>query len=173
MKRNIEGTHDGSTAVLNSNSTVAVASKIDPAHKSAYIPQAQQKNQQQISPPVGQQSSNEVKNVNNIHHTGVHEEACKPAAEREKVVQFPADKKDLQSNKLSSGFGGSLATMWGRASAKSKPVEAPAETSNSKSNTAGEVSYTLYYYRENKLFNWLPYIFMLQLLFCSMSKICI
>lgn len=136
VKRNVEGTHDGNTAVLNSNSTVAVASKVDPAHKPASVSQPQQKNQQQISPRVGQQSSNEVKNVNS-HHTGVHEEAIKPATEREKFVQFPADKKkDLQNNKVSSGTGGSLATMWGRVSTKSKPVEAPAETSNTKSNIA-------------------------------------
>ncbi|KAK1404899.1 DNA polymerase delta subunit 3 [Heracleum sosnowskyi] len=135
VKRNVEETHDGSTAVLNSNSTV-VASKVDPAHKTA-IPQPQQKNQQQISPHFGQQSSNEVKNVNNSHHTGVHEEASKPATEREKVLQFPVDKKkDPQNNKVSSGTGGSLATMWGRVSAKPKPVEAPAETSKTKSDTA-------------------------------------
>ncbi|KAL8131850.1 uncharacterized protein LOC141711738 isoform X2 [Apium graveolens] len=136
VKRNVEGTYDGSTAVLNSNSTVSVASQVNPAHKSASVPQPQKKNQQKISPPVGQQSSNEVKNVNISHHKGVHEEASKPATEREKVVQFPADKKDPQNNKLSSGTGGSLATMWGRVSAKPKPVEAPAETSKSKSNTA-------------------------------------
>lgn len=138
MKRNVEGTHDDSTAVLKSNSTVPVASKVDPAYKTASVPQPQQKNQQKISPCFGQQSNNEVKTVNNSHHTGVHEESSKPATEREKVVQFPADKKkDLQNNKVSSGSGGSLATMWGRVSAKPKPVEAPAETSNTKSNTAG------------------------------------
>lgn len=139
MKRNVEGAHFGSTAVANTGSTVSVASKSVPAHKSASVPQPQQKNQQQLSPRFGQQSSNEVKNVNNkSHHTGVHEQASKPATEREKFVQFPADKKkDLQNNKVSSGSGGSLATMWGRVSAKSMPIEAPAETDNTKSNTAG------------------------------------
>ncbi|KAL1821381.1 hypothetical protein ACET3Z_016250 [Daucus carota] len=135
VKRNVEGAHSGSTAVPNTDSMVSVASKSVPAHKSASVPQPQQKNQQQLNPRFGQQSSNEVKNVHN--YTGGHEEASKPATEREKFLQFPVDKKkDLQNNKVSSGTGGSLATMWGRVSAKSRPIEAPAEIDITKSNTA-------------------------------------
>lgn len=133
VKRNVEGTHVNSTAVRNTSSPVAVASKGDPVHKTASVPQPQQKYQQQLSPRLGQQSNN----VNNKSHAVVHEEASKRATEREKVVQFPADKKDLQDNKVFPGTGRSLATMWGRVSAKSRPVESPAETSNTKSNTCG------------------------------------
>lgn len=55
---------------------------------------------------------------------------------RKKVPQLPVEKKHQQNNKVSSGSGGSLATMWGRVSAKSKPVVAQAETSNTSPNTA-------------------------------------
>lgn len=82
----------------------------------------------QQSPKVGPPSPNLVNSVKSERNgTGVHDLATKQTMDEEKVSLLPADKKKGQSDKTSSGNGGSLANLWGRASAKSKPSSAQAD----------------------------------------------
>ncbi|KAF9587752.1 hypothetical protein IFM89_004729 [Coptis chinensis] len=55
-----------------------------------------------------------------------------------KVAALPATKKKPQSERSSSGAGGSLANMWGRASVKSKPTCLP-ETSKTVTDSTGNL----------------------------------
>lgn len=82
----------------------------------------------QQSPKVGPPSPNLVNSVKSERNgTGVHDLATKQTVDEEKVSLLPANKKKGQSDKTSSGNGGSLANLWGRASAKSKPSSAQAD----------------------------------------------
>nr|XP_043619234.1 DNA polymerase delta subunit 3 [Erigeron canadensis] len=54
----------------------------------------------------------------------------KPVAKKEQVSVLPANNKKAQSDKSSSGTASSLASMWGRASAKPKPDSASVKTDN-------------------------------------------
>ncbi|KAI4323076.1 hypothetical protein L6164_022712 [Bauhinia variegata] len=68
----------------------------------------------------------------------VHDQACKPPADKNVVLQLPTGKKKVQVDKSSSASGGSLANLWGCASVKSKPSSSPpAENSNTVSSSAG------------------------------------
>ena len=108
------------------------------------MPQPQQKKVQQSSPKVGPGISNVIKDIKTESHvTGGHEQAGKPSSDKEKVPQFPANKKKGQNDKSTSGNGGSLANMWGHASKNSNPSSATAETNNLISNTTGWFPCTL------------------------------
>ncbi|MED6198306.1 hypothetical protein PIB30_065015 [Stylosanthes scabra] len=69
---------------------------------------------------------------NGTGNTGVNDQVNKPSEDEEKVV--PAGKKKAQSDKSGSSSGGSLASFWGRASAKPKPSSVPVENSNTVSD---------------------------------------
>lgn len=69
--------------------------------------------------------------------TGVHDHIDKPTADKEKVLAFPTGKKKVQADKSGSVTGGSLASFWGRASAKPKPCSLPEENNNTVSNPTG------------------------------------
>ncbi|KAK6157070.1 hypothetical protein DH2020_011318 [Rehmannia glutinosa] len=58
------------------------------------------------------------------------------AADKEKVPQLLRNNKKGQNDKNSSGTGGALASMWGRASAKPKPEAALPQANNSRQNSA-------------------------------------
>ncbi|XP_020983896.1 uncharacterized protein LOC107459908 isoform X2 [Arachis duranensis] len=87
-------------------------------------------------PRADLKSEDVVKDVksesNGTGSTGVHDQVNKPSEDKEKVV--PAGKKKAQSDKSGSSTGGSLASFWGRASAKPKPSSVPVESSNTVSN---------------------------------------
>lgn len=69
-------------------------------------------------------SSNAAKEVKGQSNgTGAHDQVTKPSVQEEKLQPLPAN---IQ-NESSSGNGGSLANLWGRASSKSKPNSAPAD----------------------------------------------
>jgi DNA polymerase delta subunit 3 len=92
----------------------------------------------QQSPKVGPPSPNLVNSVKSERNgTGVHDLATKQTVDEEKVSLLPANKKKGQSDKTSSGNGGSLATLWGRASAKSKPSSAQADNDKHIPNPTG------------------------------------
>ncbi|CAJ2659596.1 unnamed protein product [Trifolium pratense] len=87
---------------------------------------------------VDLKSQNVVKDVksesNGTGNTVVHENINKPTAEKEKSLLLPTGKKKVQADKNGSATGGSLASFWGRPSAKPKPCSVPAENSNTISN---------------------------------------
>lgn len=58
------------------------------------------------------------------------------AADKEKTVPLPTGKKKVQADKSGSVTGGSLASLWGRASAKPKPCFPPDENRKTISNPA-------------------------------------
>lgn len=92
----------------------------------------------QQSPKVGPPSPNLVNSVKSERNgTGVHDLATKQTVDEEKVSLLPANKKKGQSHKTSSGNGGSLANLWGRASAKSKPSSAQADNDKHIPNPTG------------------------------------
>ncbi|KAA8524019.1 hypothetical protein F0562_010550 [Nyssa sinensis] len=121
VKRNAEGTPVSVVAPQPKSAGVPGPSKSNSADQTATVPQPQQSKVQHKSPKVGLLSPNVViDGKSESHGTGVHEKAGKPPSDKEKTHQLPANKKKGQNDKSSSGTGGSLANMWGRASAKSK-----------------------------------------------------
>lgn len=64
---------------------------------------------------------------NGSHKAQVIEQEVKPVPKKEQAPQLP-NKKKAQNDKASSGTSGSLASMWGRASAKPKPESVPVKT---------------------------------------------
>lgn len=57
-------------------------------------------------------------------------------ADKEKALPLPTGKKKVQADKSGSVTGGSLASLWGRASAKPKPCSPPEENNKTISNPA-------------------------------------
>ncbi|KAK9268517.1 hypothetical protein L1049_000270 [Liquidambar formosana] len=137
VKRNAEGTPVGIVAPQPKSSGVSAPSKSNSPHQTIAVPQPQQRKVLQSSPKVGLQSPSVATDVKSESNgTQVDDQASKPPADKEKVPPLPANKKKGQDDKGSTGTGGSLANLWGRASAKSKPSCAPAETNNFIPNPA-------------------------------------
>ncbi|KAI8009141.1 DNA polymerase delta subunit 3 [Camellia lanceoleosa] len=129
VKRNADGTAVSIAAPQPKNAVVAGPSRSNSMIQKATIPQPQQKKVQQSSPKVGLESSNVVKSIKTEGHvSGSHEQAGKPSSDKEKAPQLPANKKKGENDKSTSGNGGSLANMWGRAAAKPKHKSATTET---------------------------------------------
>ncbi|XP_028755473.1 uncharacterized protein LOC114714855 isoform X1 [Neltuma alba] len=93
---------------------------------------------QESIPKVSAQSHNVVKDVKSESHSTVNtrtsEHANKPEDKEKAFFPLPTGKKKVQAEK-SSAAGGSLANLWGRASAKSKPSSVPVDYSNAVSNS--------------------------------------
>ncbi|KAJ1376927.1 DNA-polymerase subunit Cdc27 [Sesbania bispinosa] len=92
---------------------------------------------------VDLKSQNVVKDVksesNGTAKTVVHDNINKPTADKEKALPLPTGKKKVQADKNGPVTGGSLASLWGRASAKPKPCSLQAENSNTVSKPAEAV----------------------------------
>ncbi|KAJ1441630.1 DNA-polymerase subunit Cdc27 [Sesbania bispinosa] len=92
---------------------------------------------------VDLKSQNVVKDVksesNGTEKTVVHDNINKPTADKEKALPLPTGKKKVQADKNGPVTGGSLASLWGRASAKPKPCSLQAENSNTVSKPAEAV----------------------------------
>lgn len=87
---------------------------------------------EQTSQKKSEQSVDVLKHANSEGNgAGVHDQASKLPADKEKVTNFPASKKLGQNSKNSSTAGGSLANLWGRASTTTKSSAGPAENKNS------------------------------------------
>lgn len=131
VKRNASG-DPGSVAPQPSKTGLGVtaSSKTAGAFPAGVVPQPQpQKGRvQQPSPKLGLQASTVVSTDDKTGKNApvVHAELGKPHTD--KATAVPADKKKVQNAKTSSGAGGSLANLWGRASSKSKPSCPSAET---------------------------------------------
>ncbi|XP_042477140.1 uncharacterized protein LOC122058582 isoform X2 [Macadamia integrifolia] len=138
VKRNAKETPPVFVPPQRNNSGVTGPSKSSSANQTPFVPQPQEGKIQQVSPKIGLQSttvaSNDVKNEHSARE--VHAHTTKPHMDKEKGTAFPANKKTAQNDKGSSGTGGSLASLWGRASTKSKPSCPPAETNNVVPNTS-------------------------------------
>ncbi|KAL2980810.1 hypothetical protein AAZX31_13G250600 [Glycine max] len=77
----------------------------------------------------------EVKSESNgIGNTVVHDNINTPTADKEKAPPLPTGQKKVQADKSGSVNGGSLASLWGRASAKPRPCSSSAENNNKISN---------------------------------------
>ncbi|KAJ9183012.1 hypothetical protein P3X46_006933 [Hevea brasiliensis] len=127
VKRNVDGTPINNTTLQPKSVRILGPSKSNSAHENIIVPPPQQVKVDQSGPKVGQQSTNLVKDIKTESHgTGVHYQASKPSLDREKVPPLPTNEKKGQNDKSSIGNGGSLASLWGRASAKSKVTLAPA-----------------------------------------------
>ncbi|XP_056173402.1 uncharacterized protein LOC115681277 isoform X2 [Syzygium oleosum] len=87
---------------------------------------------EQTSQKKLEQSVDVLKHANSEGNgAGVHDQASKLPADKEKVTNLPASKKLGQNGKNSSTAGGSLANLWGRASTTTKSSAGPAENSSS------------------------------------------
>lgn len=85
-----------------------------------------------------EQSVDVLKHANSEGNgAGVHDEANKLPADKEKVTNLPASKKLGQNGKNSSTAGGSLANLWGRASTTTKSSAGPVENSTSAPSSTG------------------------------------
>ncbi|XP_019443861.1 PREDICTED: uncharacterized protein LOC109348095 isoform X2 [Lupinus angustifolius] len=71
---------------------------------------------------------------NGAGSAGVHNHINKPTEDKEKVLPLPTGKRKAQADKSGSVTRGSLASLWGRASAKPKPCTLPAEKNNTVSD---------------------------------------
>ncbi|XP_057958362.1 uncharacterized protein LOC131151135 [Malania oleifera] len=135
VKRNADGTPVTIVAPHPKTAGVSGLSKSDSVLQTASVPQPQRRKIQQSSTEGVRQSTNLVTNIKSESNSaGVHDQVSKPPADKEKVPPLPANKKKGQNDKSSSGTGGLLTNLWGRASAKTKPSCAPAETNKSVPN---------------------------------------
>ncbi|XP_011082779.1 uncharacterized protein LOC105165459 isoform X1 [Sesamum indicum] len=101
------------------------------------VPQPQQTNLQQSGPNAGVPSPDIAKTVKTESHVKVDRvQGAQLAGDKEKVSQLHSNNRKDQSDKNSSGSGGALASMWGRASAKSKPDAPLGQANNSRQNSA-------------------------------------
>lgn len=80
--------------------------------------------------PSKTNSCNQTSNISTRQEKKVDQSDHKPVAHKEQILQVPTNKKKVQNDKNSSGTTSSLASMWGRASAKPKPDSASLKTDN-------------------------------------------
>lgn len=89
------------------------------------------------SSKVAQQPPGDVKDDKSDSIGRVHGPVSKPSADKEKIPSLPSNKIKGQNDKSSTGNGGSLANLWGRASTKPKPSCVPENDSDSIQNPNG------------------------------------
>lgn len=95
------------------------------AHQTIAVQHPQERKVQQSSPKVSLRSPSVATDVKDESNgTRAHDLASNPPAAKEKAPSLPVNKKKGQNDK-NSGTEGSLANMWGRASAKSKVICEP------------------------------------------------
>ncbi|KAG5254852.1 nucleolar and coiled-body phosphoprotein [Salix suchowensis] len=127
VKHNVDGPAASIAAPQPKSAEIPVPLKSNSGCQNiSALPSKQTKVQQ--SPNVGPESPNLESSVKSERNgTGVHDLATKQTVDEEKVLLLPAGKKKGQGNRISSGNGGSLSNLWGRASAKSKLSSAQAD----------------------------------------------
>lgn len=127
VKRNAEGAKGTTTLLPVKTTETSGSSRYNMANPSPTLPQPQQKRVEGSSPNIILQSPDVVKDVKS---------ESKPVENKVNVPQLAVNTKKVQTDKKSSGTGGALANMWGRASAKPKAECASAKT-NSMPNSSG------------------------------------
>ncbi|KAI4323039.1 hypothetical protein L6164_022677 [Bauhinia variegata] len=141
VRRIVDGT-SVITASIQTKAAVGLRQTISTiVHQHSELPQPRQNKASASISKAGAQSPNMAKDVNSENDSSrdrvVHDQACKPPADKKVVLQSPTGKKKVQADKNSSASGGSLANLWDRASVKSKPSSSPlAENSNTVSSSA-------------------------------------
>ncbi|XP_062096468.1 uncharacterized protein LOC133802211 isoform X2 [Humulus lupulus] len=136
IKRNVEGTPSIVLTPQPQSGGGPGPSKSQLAHQNVAVQQSVQEKGEQHGSNIGIPSPTVVKEVKKeTNGTGVHDQANKPTTIKDKAPSVPANKKNVQNSKCSSGTEGSLANFWSRASTKSKP-KCPSETSNGASADA-------------------------------------
>ncbi|XWS16864.1 hypothetical protein CRYUN_Cryun33cG0017500 [Craigia yunnanensis] len=134
IKRNVDGTPARVAAAQPNSVGISGPSKHNSATSNAALP-SQQNKVLQSSSKVAQQLPRMVKDVkSDSNGRGVQDLASKPSADKEKIPSLPSNKKKDNNDKSSTGSGGSLANLWGRASTKPKPSAVPADDSDSIQN---------------------------------------
>ncbi|XP_077227771.1 DNA-directed DNA polymerase [Tasmannia lanceolata] len=135
VKRNPDGNPAGVAPQPKNGFGVAVPSKTIGVHVPP-VPQPKKGQVEQCSPKLGQQSSAVVTRDDQTESNApaFHAQTSKVNIGKEEVTMVPANKKKGQNEKSSSGTGASLANLWGRASAKSKPSCPPMKITNDVPN---------------------------------------
>ncbi|XP_073312345.1 uncharacterized protein [Primulina huaijiensis] len=136
VMRNAGKTPLASASVQSKAAEISGLSVNYSSHGTTEIPRPQQKKVQHSSPSVGMPTPSVVKNVQGESDVKLDPEQDSDLAANEgKVPQLLPKKKKDQNDKNSSGTVGYLASMWGRASAKSNPDVTLAQA-NSKQKSA-------------------------------------
>ncbi|GAV60698.1 CDC27 domain-containing protein [Cephalotus follicularis] len=130
VKRNAEQAPLSIAAPQSKSAGSAGLDKSNILHKNIAVSPPQQTKVQKASPTVSMQSSKSERNS-----TGTNSHASKPPVDKEIIPPVTANGNKRQNGKSSSEGGGSLANLWDRASAKSKPNCAPAENNKLSLNT--------------------------------------
>lgn len=137
VKHNVDGPAASIAAPQPKSAEIPVPLNSNSGCQNISAPPSKQTKVQQ-SPNVGPESPNLVSSVKSERNgTGVHDLATKQTVDEEKVLLLPAGKKKGQGNRISSGNGGSLSNLWGRASAKSKLSSAQADNDKHIPNPTG------------------------------------
>ncbi|KAG8386442.1 hypothetical protein BUALT_Bualt03G0149200 [Buddleja alternifolia] len=137
VKRNAGETPLGSGTLQVKTTGCSGSSKSYSAHQATAIPQPQHKKVQQSSSNAGVQSPDIAKTVKTESRVKIDgEQGVQLAPGKEKVPHLLPNKKQGQNDRNSSGTGGALASMWGRASTKSKPDVPLAQADNSRENSS-------------------------------------
>ncbi|KAH6785309.1 hypothetical protein C2S51_037764 [Perilla frutescens var. frutescens] len=104
--------------------------------QTAAAPKSIQKNVQNAGSNAGVQSLSIAKPVKTEGHVKPDLAEGAQVAEKEKVPRSLPNNKKTQSGKTSSGTGGALASMWGRAPTKPKPDASLVQADNSRQNSS-------------------------------------
>ncbi|PSS15872.1 DNA polymerase delta subunit like [Actinidia chinensis var. chinensis] len=137
VKRNAEGTAVSIAAPQPKSAGLAGPSRSNSSNQNVKMPQPQQKKVQQSSPKVGPGISNVIKDIKTESHvTGGHEQAGKPSSDKEKVPQFPANKKKGQNDKSTSASAESQ--ICAREAAKAMRSDDDTQDFNFKRASSGE-----------------------------------
>ncbi|KAI4333538.1 hypothetical protein L6164_018330 [Bauhinia variegata] len=141
VRRLVDGTSVVTASLQTKTAGCLGQTESNTVHQHSALPQPQQNKVPESIPKASAQSPGVVKDVN-TENNGTRDKvvrdqpACKPSADKKTVLPLPTGRKKVQADKSSSASGGSLANLWGRASAKSKPSSHLAENSNTVSNSA-------------------------------------
>lgn len=139
VKRTTGETPLGSGTLQVKSSGLSGLSSSFPINQRTAVPQSLEKKVQKSSSNAGVQPPDIAKPVKTEDHVKLDLEQGAQQSDKEKVPRsLPNNKKD-QNGKNTSGTGGALASMWGRASAKPKSDASLVQANNSKQNTAGKL----------------------------------
>ncbi|KAG8502409.1 hypothetical protein CXB51_000445 [Gossypium anomalum] len=114
VKRNVDGTTATVAAAKPNSAGISGPSKQNSSQTNAALP-SQQNKVLQSSSKVAQHTPIMVKDVKSDGIGEVHNLAVKPSTDKKKTTSLPSNKNKDQNGKSSTGNGGSLATLWGRA----------------------------------------------------------
>lgn len=130
VKRTVDGKLASAVSQLKHDIGSSVKSKTSSILKDSYAPAPQHGPGAQSSTKNGAQSSSMVTSSGKSDRTSVaNDQTTKPQAVKESLTVNHANKKKGK-NDTSSGGDSSLASLWGRASGKSKPSGPALDTSN-------------------------------------------